>query len=76
MDVQAPKLSVCPEKQRLSDAVVQASKIIVQLHEREVAALVNGSENIDGFDLELKEGRKRRDEAKAAYVIHTETHGC
>ena len=71
-------LRICKEKQRLSDAIVDASSKLLQLHDDEMAGLLAGRTGDDygRFDIALRLARIRRDDAKWAFVLHIRTHGC
>ena len=69
------KPAICAEKQRLTDALLKATRDVVALHDREMVELVRGEIGLDRFDLALTLARKRRDAAKRALVLHNEEHG-
>jgi hypothetical protein len=71
-----PKPSVCPEKQRLSHAFLDALRQVMELQNQEIGMLARGGVGLTGFDLSLKRARANRDEAKRLYLFHLETHGC
>jgi hypothetical protein len=67
---------MCPDKQRLTDAIVQTNRTLQELHDREIRALVEGKTGLDRIDIALKLARQRRDDAKLEYLRHTQSHGC
>ena len=70
------KAGICAEKQRLSQAFLDAVHQVTKLQSKNFDALTTGGGAIDRFDLALKQARKRRDEAKRTYERHLREHGC
>ena len=71
----APKPSICREKQRLTDAFVQASREVMELHNQDITRLLEGK-RLDRFDIALKQAQQRRNEAKRAIFLHQQQHHC
>ena len=72
----SPKPAVCSEQRRLSELYLQAVQEIMQLEQAEIEAVMSSSGGLDRFHLALEVARKKRDEAKLAYMLHIQGHGC
>jgi hypothetical protein len=73
---QLPNASACPEKERLADAFLVALRDLITLLGEEVAEVVRAGSGIPRSDLALRLALKRRDNAKVAYFLHIQEHGC
>lgn len=71
----SPKPSICAEKQRLTNAFVLAAREVMELHNREITALLDGKP-VDRVDIALKQARTCRDEAKKQLLLHQQQHRC
>jgi hypothetical protein len=66
----------CDERHRLLDDFAAAVTALVTLHERQVLALVEGKENLGGFDVMIHQANERKRIARHAYQSHLDSHGC
>jgi hypothetical protein len=66
----------CEEARRLLDAVGQAVQELVQLHELQFLAIVDGDPDCSRFDVLIHMANERKLAAKYAYLHHLEAHGC
>lgn len=71
-----PKPFVCPEKQRLANALVEAVQDVMKLHQDEIAQLLCHERGVDGFVAALRAARKKRRRIKMLYQLHLQAHGC
>lgn len=69
-------IGYCEERHRLLDDFAEAVTALVILHERQVLALVEGKENLGGFDAMIHKANERKQLARIAYQSHLDTHGC
>ena len=67
---------VCHEKQRLASVFLQALRSVMHLQNEEASVLLRGAPGLERLDLALQRARERRDEAKLAYMLHVNRHGC
>lgn len=72
----SPKPSICPEKQRLANALVEAVQEVMMLHQQEIAHLLRDETRVEGFDEALRAARKQRRRIKMLYQLHVQAHGC
>jgi two-component system, chemotaxis family, response regulator Rcp1 len=68
--------SVCEEHNRLLDGLGLAVREIIELHEQQFAAIVDGDNECHRFDLLTHMANERKQLAKYAYLRHVESHGC
>lgn len=66
----------CGEARRLLDALADAIHELVQIHEQQFNAIIQGDLDYTGFDLSIFEANKAKDAAKYAYLGHLEEHRC
>ncbi len=71
-----PKLSICAEKQQLSDAIVEATHALMSIHNEEITAFLAGGDGADGYANAIKQARHKLDRAKKLYFLHVSSHGC
>jgi hypothetical protein len=69
-------IGYCEERHRLLDEFADAVTALVILHERQVLALVEGRENLGGFDVMIHQGNERKRLARHAYRSHLDAHSC
>ena len=60
----------CDEARCLLDAFGQAIKDLVQLHELQFLAIVDGDSDAGRFDLLIHEANEKKQDAKYAYLSH------
>lgn len=70
------KLSICAEKQRLANALVEAVQDVMKLHQREIAHLLRDETRVEGLDVALRAARRQRRRIKMLYQLHIQAHGC
>jgi len=66
----------CEEARRLLDAFGQAVQELVQLHELQFLAIVDGDPDCNRFDVLIHMANERKMQAKYEYMRHVEGHGC
>lgn len=71
-----PKVSICADKQKLGNALIEAIRDVMDLQDQELASFVNGGDGLERFQLALKQARRKREFAKKRYLLHLRTHGC
>jgi hypothetical protein len=66
----------CEEAKALLDALGEAIRDLIRLHEEQFQSLIGG--NLDGtrFDPLIHMANERKHQAKYDYLLHVETHGC
>jgi hypothetical protein len=76
MEPTPAKPYVCPEKQHLAYAFIEAVRNLMSLRDRELAALAAGDNGLARFEQELELARRKRDQARQLYNDHIRSHGC
>jgi hypothetical protein len=66
----------CEEVRRLLDAFGVAVQELMQLHEQQFLAVVDGDHEAGRFDLLIHDANQRKQNAKYALIAHVDTHGC
>jgi len=66
----------CEEARRLLDIFGQTVKDLVQLHELQFLAIVEGDPECNRFDVLIHMANERKMAAKYEYLHHVEVHGC
>lgn len=66
----------CEEHKRLLDAFGSAVQELLQLHEQQFRAIVEGDSECNRFDLLIHMANEEKQVAKYAYLRHVESHGC
>jgi hypothetical protein len=68
--------SGCEEHNRLLDEFGGAVRVLLDLHEQQVLAIVEEDGEFTRFDLLIHMANEKKQRAKYAYLRHVETHGC
>ena len=66
----------CEEARCLLDAFADAIHELVQVHQHQFNALIQGDLDCSRFDPLIHEANKVKFAAKYAYLSHLEMHGC
>ena len=66
----------CGEARRLLDALADAIHELIQVHERQFNAIIQGDMDCARFDLSIVEANQAKYAAKYAYLDHLEEHRC
>ena len=66
----------CEEARRLLNTLAEAIHVLVQVHEQQFNALIQGDLDSARFDLLAHEANDAKNAAKYAYLGHLEEHGC
>jgi len=66
----------CREARRLLDALADAIHELIQVHEQQFNALIQGDLDCTRFDVSIFEANKTKYAAKYAYLGHLEEHRC
>lgn len=69
-------LIYCQQARELLDALGEAIRDLIKLHEEQFQSLVGGDLDSTRFDALIHMANERKHEAKYAYLHHLETHGC
>jgi CheY-like chemotaxis protein len=72
----APSGSGCAEHDRLLDEFGEAVREVLQLHEQQFKAIVDGDGESNRFDLLIHMANEHKQNAKYAYLRHVQSHGC
>jgi chemotaxis family two-component system response regulator Rcp1 len=68
--------SGCEEHNRLLDEFATAVRELIDLHEQQFLAIVEGDDECHRFDLLIHMTNEKKQLAKYAYLRHVEEHGC
>ena len=71
-----PRKSGCEEHNRLLDDFGASIRELIDLHEQQFLAIVEGDSECHRFDLLIHMANERKQMAKYAYLRHVEEHGC
>jgi CheY-like chemotaxis protein len=66
----------CDEHNRLLDRFGEAVQELLKLHEQQFLAIVGGDTEGHRFDLLIHMANEKKQQAKYAYLLHVESHGC
>ncbi len=66
----------CDTAKKLLGAFGDEVQELMALHEQQFRAIVEGDSDAGRFDLLIHEASERKQNAKYAYLIHLESHGC
>jgi tRNA splicing endonuclease len=69
-------VAYCKEAKELLDALAEAIRELIRLHEEQFQALVAGDSDSQRFDDLIHMANERKHDAKYAYMHHLEIHGC
>jgi hypothetical protein len=68
--------SGCEEHNRLLDEFGIAVRALIDLHEQQFLAIVDGDSECHRFDLLIHMANEKKQLAKYAYLRHVQEHGC
>jgi len=66
----------CGEARLLLDALADAIHELIQVHEQQFNAIIQGDLDCTRFDLSIFEANRAKNAAKYAYLGHLEEHHC
>ena len=66
----------CEEHNRLLDEFGRAVQRLLELHQQQYRAIVDGDSECQRFDLLIHLANEEKQSAKYAYLRHVESHGC
>jgi len=66
----------CEEARHLLDLFANAVRELIQIHEEQFNAIVQGDPDSKRFDLLIHMANEKKSAAKYAHLQHLETHGC
>jgi hypothetical protein len=66
----------CEEHNRLLDEFGKAVQRLLELHQQQYRAIVDGESECQRFDILIHVGNEEKQSAKYAYLRHVESHGC
>lgn len=67
---------ICPDKQRLSDELLEAVNAVAELQARQTRNVIESGEGLPRFNLALEAARAKWETAREAYLAHVLEHGC
>jgi hypothetical protein len=70
------KAAYCQEARCLLDVFGESARDLVQLHELQFQAIVDGDPECSRFDVLIHMANERKMAAKYEYLHHVEAHGC
>jgi hypothetical protein len=68
--------SGCKEHHRLLDNFGAAVRELLDIHEQQYQAIVEGDNDCSRFDVLIHMANEKKQQAKYAYLRHVEAHGC
>ena len=68
--------SLCQEKFRLMEEFLEATRDLVETHNEQARALIQGDPDFSRFDVLIHAATQRKRQAKYDYLAHLEKHGC
>ena len=68
--------SGCEQHNRLVDVFGAAIRELIEMHEQQFLAIVDGDNDCHRFDLLIHMTNEKKQAAKYAYLRHVEEHGC
>jgi len=71
-----PKYSPCQEKRLLTQAFLDALRLLLEIQERHAEIRRSGKADLDGLATALEQALKQRDLAREAYIRHVRQHVC
>jgi hypothetical protein len=71
-----PRAMGCDEHNRCLEDFGAAVRELLELHEQQWLAIVDGEQDCCPFDLLIHMANEKKQSAKYAYLRHVETHGC
>jgi hypothetical protein len=66
----------CEEHNRLLDEFGVAVQELLELHQQQYRAIVDGESECQRFDLLIHVANEKKQTAKYVYLRHVESHGC
>ena len=72
----APVLAGCQEHARCLERFGAAVREVLELHEQQWSAIIDGDLDSCRFDVLIHMANERKLAAKYAYLRHVEAHGC
>jgi hypothetical protein len=79
LEIQRPTKAAsvyCEEARRLLSAFGETIHELVQIHQQQFEAIVQGDSESSRFDLLIHMANEKKYSAKYAYMTHVEEHGC
>jgi hypothetical protein len=73
---QIPIIGFCEEKNRLMDEFLQATHELIELHNQQIRAAIEGDLDFSRFDVLLHLAHEEKDRTKYAWIAHVESHNC
>ena len=71
-----PVLAGCEEHARCLENFGAAVREVLELHEQQWLAIIDGDHDSYRFDILIHMANERKQSAKYAYLRHVEAHGC
>lgn len=69
-------IAYCEAARALLDEFAEAVRDLVQLHELQFQAIVEGDPDCSRFDVLIHMANEKKMQAKYLYIHHLEEHGC
>ena len=73
---QTPNIGFCEEKNRLMDEFLQAGSELIELHNQQMRAAIEGDLEFGRFDVLLHLAHEKKEQAKYAWIAHVHAHRC
>ena len=74
--IKATQTTSCKVARRLLDSFGEAVQELLQLHEHQLLAVVEGDSDCSRFDVLIHMANERKHEAKYLYLCHLDAHSC
>ena len=74
--VQIPEVGFCGEKNRLQDEFLMTIRELNALHAQQIRAVIDGDPDFTRFDVLVYLAQEKKEQAKYAWIVHVESHGC
>lgn len=71
-----PSPVFCPERLRLAQLFLDATRELIALQDRQMQAMKHGDPGFTRYDRLLHEAQERKEAAKYAWLAHVESHAC
>ena len=70
------EIGFCEEKDRLMDGFLQAARELIEFHNQQMRAAIEGDPDFGRFDLLLHLAHEKKEQAKYAWIAHVHAHKC
>ena len=74
MTPQPPKAKICPDRERLSETLLKAVSVVLELQSEQTANIISEGSGLPRIELALAAARQRWEDARNAYTAHILEH--